>query len=112
MILCIKINFFSYLIDTNKDFCTRCGKSIKDENHICPKRGYGIKKEPVQYKCHICQKIYAEKHILKRHTAAIHEGKTFPCSQCSRTFTASYSLKNHVLTVHDKRLDFECGFYC
>ena len=97
-------------IDTMKDYCTKCGKSIKEnEDHTCPKRGYGIKKEPIQYKCHICQKVFSEKHILKRHTAAIHEGKTYPCSQCNRTFTASYSLKNHVLTVHDKRLDFECN---
>jgi len=60
--------------------------------------------------CHICQKKFCNKSVLKSHTRR-HEGvKPYVCSDCYKCFCTSAELRSHQMTHTDFR-QF-CCFLC
>ena len=57
----------------------------------------------------LCGKKYTAKHILRKHTQEVHEGKRDKCPNCNKEFT---NVKRHVESVHEGKkpnLCLQCG---
>lgn len=57
--------------------------------------------------CAVCNKLFKERHKLKRHMM-IHTGeKPYPCHFCGKAFSLEYNLNTHI-RVHTGEKPFEC----
>lgn len=70
--------------------------------------------DPEYFKCHDCNKVFADKQCLKNHMLIIHqsdEEKPFQCEHCSKRFIKQYLLEQHqVIHVPIEQRKFNCDF--
>ena len=72
--------------------------------------------EKKEFKCNICEKIFASKFVLDRHTDEIHDPNPIPCPKCSKSFLRKANLRDHLDSVHAVRepgslIEMQCP-YC
>lgn len=61
-----------------------------------------------KYACHICEKEFANQHILKNHVSEIHtNAQQHECKQCGRLFNRLANLRHHEL-IHKEELPCKC----
>lgn len=62
-----------------------------------------------KYECHICQKQFANQHILKNHISEIHtNAQQHECKDCGRLFNRLANLRHHEL-IHKEELPCTCS---
>ena len=60
--------------------------------------------------CTMCEASFSVPQTLKKHIAAVHEGKKpFTCNLCSTSFSEKGNLLRHVYSVHEKIKPHECS---
>ena len=58
----------------------------------------------------MCEASFSVPQTLKKHIAAVHEGKKpFTCNLCSTSFSEKGNLLRHVYSVHEKIKPHECS---
>ena len=63
-----------------------------------------------EIKCYICNATFSRKDSMKKHIAAIHEGKKpFKCSICNSKFARNGHLSQHIMLVHEGKKPFKCS---
>ena len=63
----------------------------------------------IQNKCLTCDKVFYNKHSLKLHIEAIHEGKkSHKCEICGKLFALKGNLRKHKKIVHEGIKEFKC----
>ena len=93
---------------TKEAVCKTCKKTVS-ENLIWHLRDHKKPKGIKGFKCTQCGKNYADKIILSRHIASVHEHeKNHMCSKCGMKFSCSQTLKKHSQVVHDGIKKFKC----
>lgn len=59
--------------------------------------------------CSQCGKVLYDRHCLRRHEAAVHQGlRPHPCPHCSRGFAGRTDLAAHISSVHQRNKSFVC----
>ena len=56
------------------------------------------------FKCHECQKQFANKQSLNIHISSVHERKKYECPQCKKQFTQQCNVTTHISNVHEKKV--------
>ncbi|EEZ98857.1 zinc finger protein 624 [Tribolium castaneum] len=75
---------------------------ISVPNHVT------VLKDPLQYKCNICNKKFTTKSHIKYHTYCTGQRKPFQCNLCSRDFITKSHLDVHLLK-HTGTKPFTCN---
>ena len=89
--------------------CLKCALSFETEQLY---RMHGAEVHPYktfEIKCEICEKCFDNKHILRKHTQAIHEGIKYACKFCQKSFGFHENRQRHVRQVHTNIKPFQCG---
>ena len=90
--------------------CDICGKSYKWQENLQHHMDYTHFLKTIQ--CPQCERSFASKQTLIRHTNVVHEGipeeKNFICDKCSRSYNENGKLLRHIKTFHDKIFEFKC----
>ena len=137
----------SEIIREHKISCeSRPTKSMKKICNICGGEYFNVKAHvervhtnlPRSHLCHICEKGFKEKSLLKHHMKvhaerkpcphcglqvrrlnehiiSIHtpdELRPFQCSECTKGFASSNQLKHHQMNVHLKLRPYKCRYGC
>ena len=83
-----------------------------EDNTTNNTKSFDIKNE---LKCEICENVFKNKNILKKHFSTIHGntnignvGKPFNCNICLKSFSLAKSLKKHIYTIHEGHKDYKC----
>ncbi|XP_063631878.1 gastrula zinc finger protein xFG20-1-like [Cydia splendana] len=89
--------------------CTKCSERFTDyfkrHQHLVEKHGQA----ELQYKCNVCDKVYARRYMLSRHMKRDHlEERYFQCEICSNKFFAQRDLESHMVKHTGARI-FECA---
>ena len=66
-----------------------------------------VRKEVVEYKCTICDKIFSHRSSLRVHKNSIHENKRYQCIFCNYIATQLGHLNGHVAAQH-KGVKYKC----
>ena len=62
------------------------------------------------HKCNTCDSAFDKSGELKRHIAAVHEGKKpYQCKICNECFFINSERKKHIEEVHDGKNVFKCS---
>lgn len=93
----------------NKLICSTCGKNFKSSSTLkCHERSHLPDDERLKYPCTYCERRFANAHVLKIHTARIHEKTTFfTCEFCGKGFTTKSDLAGHI-TKHTNVRNIPC----
>lgn len=73
------------------------------ENNIKSEINDNLDKEkqlPENNQCEICDKIFLNKHKLKKHLVAHSNHRPFQCTMCPKAFKENFILNKHVRTMH------------
>lgn len=69
----------------------------------------GMKREKTtEYKCEICDRIFAKKEYLKNHWVIHTNEKPFKCPKCDVAFTKTSSVARHIKTHHSNERKHVC----
>ncbi|XP_077870399.1 uncharacterized protein LOC144364011 [Saccoglossus kowalevskii] len=99
--------------------CKLCLRSVSDlETHLrTSHRGIKdikdeIQKQNMGYHCKKCEKVYDNKHSLKRHYKLQHCGaiRCYKCDKCSKSFQTPSHLVSHIQSIHLKIRQFQCSW--
>ncbi|XP_067637505.1 transcription factor grauzone-like isoform X2 [Eurosta solidaginis] len=126
-----------YIAENTQLSCCLCSKSLTDfsnlkkhfrELHNCT--GYipccknrfvkrtayvdhlKLHKDPDYFKCQICSKQLASRHIYQNHMYTIHPDSgtlLFPCELCPRKFAKQYILDYHIKSRHTTTKSYICS---
>ncbi|XP_063544059.1 gastrula zinc finger protein XlCGF26.1-like [Cydia strobilella] len=88
--------------------CTKCSERFtgyfKRHQHLVAIHG----EAELEYKCNVCDKVYARRYMLSRHMKRDHlEERYFQCEICSNKFFARRDLESHMVK-HNGARTFEC----
>ena len=61
----------------------------------------------MSFVCQVCEKVFATKQALKRHTNSVHEHIKYVC-YCKKEFARKCDLARHKRTIHQAVDQFEC----
>ena len=81
--------------------CGECPKTFSRKDHL----NYHVKIKHLAeqpYSCHLCDKSFAAKGDLTRHTVK-HGERTFFCDLCDASFHFQGELNNHKKSAHEKK---------
>lgn len=82
--------------------CDLCPKKFAREQSLKCHRLTHI--NPKAFRCELCQRNFASKGILTKHTAAMHTNqRSFPCTVCDKRFNSLGSMKRHSFTHTDEK---------
>lgn len=94
-------------VDENETYtCTVCEKIYKSKKALWDHSIY----HKLQFKCDHCDKRFAKKLLLQRHSRIHTQERPYKCDICVKSFTTSESLKVHIRT-HTGEKPFQCE-YC
>jgi hypothetical protein len=84
------------------DFCILLlGLRGKIKRHLMKRRNQHHQKSKLaKFQCFKCNEFYSTKGNLKRHLAAIHDGKRFTCQVCFMVYNYEQNLNQHVKMKH------------
>ena len=72
-------------------------------------------KEPENYPCEVCGKIFNHKLKLRNHFLRMHcedKDRPYQCADCGRGFAVSRSLSAHRMMAHIKTRPYQCRYGC
>ncbi|CAH0697628.1 unnamed protein product [Spodoptera exigua] len=102
--------------DSRNYYCVECDKSFKSaatlKTHLQTTAKH-TKYIELPLKCQHCDKRFAIRRDLERHTNRIHlKLKPFSCDKCDKNYVNSWSLKQHQMLIHEgykRPLAFPCS---
>nr|CAI5857397.1 unnamed protein product [Callosobruchus analis] len=92
--------------DRIKLICSDCGKTFLERSALQQHKAvHGDQ----QYPCSLCEKVFKNKHHMKRHFMRNHEkNDNYVCYKCGKAVSTTQSLKAH-LSMHDGVKPYKCN---
>lgn len=92
--------------------CKYCDKTFtRDNDYVNHLRKHNIDLKSLcvnSFKCDICKKLFAYRHVLRRHQLMHENRKDYKCKICNKKFIRSDYLKTHERLRHSKNPYFSC----
>ena len=61
-----------------------------------------IHREPEEYSCKKCPKVFCSKSALRGHVKTKHESTSYTCEYCNKNFERAFCLKQHIDSCQKK----------
>ncbi|XP_047039561.1 zinc finger protein 569-like isoform X2 [Helicoverpa zea] len=96
---CVLLKHISSTHNDNNHICMYCGEAFRTDPNLRAhmSRSHRLSEN---ISCNICNRVFANKGMLKTHLGSVHGTKLYQCKQCTEKFPSPYAMKRHMILSH------------